>query len=154
MNRFHKSLQSMKGFTLVELMIVVAIIGILAAIAIPNYQQYTRKGKFTEVIAATSPYKLAVNLCYQDGTCQGGTTAAPTVAVPTDRWGGQIPADNSTAKKYVNTVALSAAGVITATAVSGEGLSGATYILTPTVAADNSLTWTKTGTCSNSPAIC
>jgi hypothetical protein len=88
------------------------------------------------VIAATSPYKLAVNLCYQDGTCQGGTTAAPAVAIPTDRWGGQIPADNSTAKKYVNTVALSAAGVITATAVSGEGLSGATYILTPTVDLD------------------
>lgn len=154
MKRFPKTLQSMKGFTLVELMIVVAIIGILAAIAIPSYQQYTRKGKFTEVIAATGPYKLSVDLCYQDGTCQGGTTAAPTVTIPTDRWGGQIPANNATAKKYVASVNLSAAGAITATAVAGEGLAGATYILTPTVAADNSLSWAKTGTCTASPAIC
>lgn len=148
-------LRKAAGFTLVELMIVVAIIGILAAIAIPNYQQYTRKGKFTEVIASTSPYKLAVNLCYQDGTCQGGTTAAPAVSIPTDRWGGQIPANNSTAKKYVSSVSLSATGVITATAVTGEGLNGSTYVLTPTVVTtDNSLTWAKSGTCTSSPAIC
>jgi type IV pilus assembly protein PilA len=149
------SLRKSAGFTLVELMIVIAIIGILAAIAIPSYQQYTRKGKFTEVVAATAPYKLAVDLCFQDGTCQGGTAAAPTVTIPADRWAGQIPADMATAKRYVNGITLSAVGVITSTAVAGEGLGSRTITLTPTVVvADNSLTWAKGGSCTTSPAIC
>lgn len=151
-----KALRSMKGFTLIELMIVIAIIGILAAIAIPSYQQYTRKSKFTEVVVATSPYKLAVELCFQDGFCQGGTAAAPTVSVAagTGRWNGQIPDDSTTTKSYVASVAVGTAGVITSTSVAGEGLNSSTYILTPTVAGDNGLTWAKTGTCTASPAIC
>jgi len=56
--------QNQKGFTLIELMIVVAIIGILAAIAIPAYSTYTKKAKFTEVINAASGLKLEVDLCY------------------------------------------------------------------------------------------
>jgi type IV pilus assembly protein PilA len=143
------------GFTLVELMIVIAIIGILAAIAIPNYQEYTRKGKFTEIVAATAPYKLAVNLCYQDGACQGGTASALAVSIPSDRWGAQIPADTSTTKHYISSLTLSSVGVITATSVATDGLASRTYILTPTVnSADNSLTWAKSGTCTTSPAIC
>jgi type IV pilus assembly protein PilA len=51
-----------QGFTLIELMIVVAIIGILAAIAIPAYQNYTLKAKFTEIVNATAPIKLAIDL--------------------------------------------------------------------------------------------
>jgi type IV pilus assembly protein PilA len=49
-----------QGFTLIELMIVVAIIGILASVAVPSYNRYIMKAKFTEVIMSTTPYKRAV----------------------------------------------------------------------------------------------
>jgi len=52
-----------QGFTLIELMIVVAIIGILAAVALPQYQTYTQKAAYSEVILATSPYKSAIEIC-------------------------------------------------------------------------------------------
>jgi type IV pilus assembly protein PilA len=58
--------KAQQGFTLIELMIVVAIIGILASIAIPAYQTYTAKAKFTEVVLASAGVKLAVDLCAQN----------------------------------------------------------------------------------------
>lgn len=55
--------RTQQGFTLIELMIVVVIIMILGSIALPQYQQYVNKAKFTEVIAAATPHKIAVELC-------------------------------------------------------------------------------------------
>ena len=73
--------KNQKGFTLIELMIVVAIIGILAAIALPAYQNYTQKAKFTEVTNATAAAKTAVEICAQTlGTlegCSGGANGIP-----------------------------------------------------------------------------
>ena len=60
-----QSRSGQSGFTLIELLIVVAIIGILAAIAVPQYQQYTNKAKFSELVSAVAPYKLAVETCFQ-----------------------------------------------------------------------------------------
>jgi type IV pilus assembly protein PilA len=57
---------SVAGFSLIELMIVVAIIAVLAAVAIPSYQNYTLKAKFTEVVQAVSPFKLAVESCARE----------------------------------------------------------------------------------------
>jgi len=64
-----------QGFTLIELLIVIAIIGILAAVALPAYNTYTNKAKFSEVVLATAPFKNAVELCAQ---LEGGLTSCIT----------------------------------------------------------------------------
>ncbi|MFZ3158863.1 MAG: prepilin-type N-terminal cleavage/methylation domain-containing protein [Rhodoferax sp.] len=142
-----------KGFTLIELMIVVAIIGILAAVALPAYQDYTQKAKFSEVILATGAFKTAVELCAQEAAvtpitaCASGSNGVPATIGAAD---GAVAAG-----KYVAYVTSSAAGVITAQGIASlEGSAqgkGATYIMTPTWSA-NGVSWVMSGTCS--PKVC
>jgi type IV pilus assembly protein PilA len=54
----------MAGFTLIELLVVIAIIGILAAVAVPSYLDYAKRAKYSEVVNATAPFKVAVETCY------------------------------------------------------------------------------------------
>ena len=95
-------MKNQQGFTLIELMIVVAIIGILAAIAIPAYQDYTIRAQVSEGLNLSGAAKAAVTEFYQD---QG---AAPT----TNAMAGL---DDAIAGKYVASVVVGAAGAITVT---------------------------------------
>ena len=95
--------QLQKGFTLIELMIVVAIIGILAAVALPAYQDYTVRAKMSEVILAMSACRTSITELYQTGGTPPGA----------NNWGCEVSA--GTGSKYVNAIATNANGVVTAT---------------------------------------
>jgi len=104
--------KAQQGFTLVELLIVVAIIGILAAVATPMYQDYTRDAKLTELDSLADGYKTAVSICAQ-------TTGALTAC---GNGSNNVPAAITTGSYTVlDTLTVSAAGVITAKSVSIGG---------------------------------
>lgn len=128
-------MKAQKGFTLIELMIVVAIIGILAAIAIPAYNDYTKKARFSEVMSISDAYKTAVALCFADlGTltgCDAGTNGIPAAAAATNNLAGGMTVTD---------------GVITMTGTAAAG--SWTSVLTPALnAAGSAIIWTQSGTC-------
>ena len=119
-----------KGFTLIELMIVVAIIGILAAVALPAYQDYTKRAKLSEVVLAASSCRTTITEVYQTGSL---------TQVAANAWGCE---NTNQSSKYVKQIATDAAGKITVTATGfGDALiDNKTIDLVPTDATGNAIT--------------
>jgi len=133
-----------QGFTLIELMIVVAIIGILAAVAIPAYSDYTVKAKIGNALSAVDSVKTAVAICMQEA---GGAVAG------CDAGSNGVPV--FTATKEVAS-ATTTDGVIVATFGTGigTGVDGLTMTFTPsTVANQTTVKWANTATVTHAAGL-
>lgn len=136
-----------KGFTLIELMIVVAIIGILAAVALPAYQDYTARAKVSEVVLAASTCRTTIT-----EIAQVGVSTAPTADTADEVFGCDVGSEASPVSQYVRSIAASLNGVITVTArgVNNE-VEGKTITLTPYTDATAASAMTAAGFASATP---
>ncbi|WP_145493415.1 prepilin peptidase-dependent pilin [Yersinia aleksiciae] len=120
-----------QGFTLIELMVVIAIIAVLSGIGIPSYQRYLQKAALTDMLQSIVPYKMAVELCALEhaklDSCNAGNNGIPT---------GQP-------SRYVNATAIDN-GVITLTGQ--QTLASLTLVMSPTLSRGGNIVWSRTCT--------
>jgi type IV pilus assembly protein PilA len=119
--------QNQKGFTLIELMIVIAIIGILAAVALPAYQTYTKKARFSEVILASSAIKSAVDICHQTEAAPATDCLATQTGIAKSLTDAVLAGEVATA-----TMGVAAGPIYTITMTGAASVDGATAIFTGT----------------------
>ncbi|SQD79751.1 pilin [Moritella yayanosii] len=131
-----------QGFTLIELMIVVAIVAILAGIGMPAYQNYTDRAKFTEVVAATAPIKTGIELCAQ---IEGITEFKLTAAGCGELGEKGIPSAPA-ASVELKSIALSLSSKDIVITASNNDTTAVTYTLTGTVS-QGRVTWISGGGC-------
>jgi len=150
MYRYSKNIDSMSsriyhnGFTLIELMIVIAIVGILASIALPAYKTYTNRSLFTEVILATTPYKNAIEVSIHSGRI--------TALAGSDAGTRGIPATLTNPSPIVAEITVND-GVINATStITDKFGTQITYSLTPD-GVTPPVHWTEGGSC-KSEVLC
>lgn len=129
-----------KGFTLIEVLIVVAIISILASISIPYYNFYTNRAKFSEVILATSLYKNSIEIAFSTTASSDlDTFDGGTLGIPDNNSLLVVPHQYIVATNVEN-------GVITVESNIIYKGANTTYILSPTII-NNKLSWATSGTC-------
>jgi len=148
------NMKKQSGFTLIELMIVVAIVAILAAIALPAYQTYTKRAKFSEVIAAIGPAKTAIEVCVQGASnnaeimnattgCGARAFAALSAAIDNQEY---VKAPVSTDVTTAGAITVRSSAIFDSAKESTYTLSASPALTTSTVPGEQ-INWVTTGSC-------